>query len=54
MTESERQHRHGRWEEILMVVTYYEFVAMVHRRSFKVIVKQLPRGERIFWSLIPF
>ena len=52
--EWERRHKHGRWEKLLVPVTYYEFVAVMEGRRFKVIVKQLPGGERIFWSLIPF
>lgn len=52
--EWERRRRHGRWEKILVHVTYFEFVAVLYGRRFKVIVKQLPAGERIFWSLIPF
>jgi hypothetical protein len=52
--EWERQHKHGRWEKRLVPVTYYEFVAVLDRLRFKVIVKQLPDGARIFWSLIPF
>jgi hypothetical protein len=52
--EWKRQHRHGRWEKLLLAVTYYEFIAVLGERRFKVIVKQLPNGERIFWSLIPF
>jgi hypothetical protein len=50
----ERRHRHGRWEKLQVAVTYYEFVAVMDKRRFKVIVKQLPGGERLFWSLIPF
>ena len=38
----------------LTAVTYYEFVAVLENRRFKVIVKQLPGGQRVFWSLIPF
>jgi len=53
-SEWERRHRHGRWEKLLLSVTYYEFVAVLEGRRFKVIVKQLPGGDRIFWSLIPF
>ena len=53
-TEWERRHRHGRWEKLLIPVTYYEFVAVIEQRRFKVIVKQLTGGERVFWSLIPF
>jgi hypothetical protein len=52
--EWERRHKHGRWEKLLVLVTYYEFMAVIEDRRFKVIVKQLPGGERIFWSLIPF
>jgi hypothetical protein len=52
--EWKRQHRHGHWEKLLVAVTYYEFIAVLAERRFKVIVKQLPNGERIFWSLIPF
>ena len=52
--EWERRRRHGQWEKLLVSVTYYEFVAVLNQRRFKVIVKQLPAGERIFWSLIPF
>jgi len=52
--EWERRRRHGRWERPLIRVIYYEFVAVLQSRRFKVIVKQLPGGQRIFWSLIPF
>lgn len=52
--EWERRHKHGRWEKVLVPVTYYEFVAVLQERRFKVIVKQLAGGQRIFWSLIPF
>lgn len=52
--EWERRRRHGRWERLMIEVTYYEFVAVLAGRRFKVIVKQLPGGERQFWSLIPF
>src|ERR1017187_1748094 len=50
--EWERRHRYGRWEKLLVPVPYYEFVAVLDNRRFKVIVKQLPAGERVFWSLI--
>lgn len=51
--EWERRKRHGRWERQLQPVTYYEFVAVLDGRRFKVIIKQVPGGERQFWSLIP-
>ncbi len=53
-SEWERRHRHGRWEKLLAPVTYYEFLAVLDKRRFKVIVKQLPGGERVFWTLVPF
>lgn len=53
-TAWERRRRHGRWEKDMIAVTYYEFVAVLNARRFKVIVKQSPGGERIFRSLIPF
>ena len=34
--------------------TFYEFVAVFESRRFKVIVKQAPGQEIVFWSLIPF
>jgi len=49
-----RQHRHGRWEEIFSPATFYEFVAVIETRRFKVIVKQSAGKELIFWSLIPY
>jgi len=52
--EWERRRRHGHWEKLLVPVTYYEFIAVIEKRRFKVIVKQLPAGQHIFWSLIPF
>ena len=52
--EWERQHKHEAWIKLMVSVTYYEFVAVLETRRFKVIVKELPDGQRIFWSLIPF
>ena len=49
-----RQHRHGRWEEVFSPATFYEFVAVIETRRFKIIVKQSPGKELVFWSLIPF
>lgn len=52
--EWQRQKKHGRWEKLMVPVTYYEFVAVMEKRRFKVIVKQLNGGALIFWSLIPY
>jgi len=52
--EWQRRRHYGKWESLMISVTYYEFIAVLENRRFKVVVKQLPGGERIFWSLIPF
>jgi hypothetical protein len=55
--EWEHRRRHGRWEKRLVSVTYYEFIAVLNHRRFKVIVKETPgfsHTQRIFWSIIPF
>jgi len=52
--ERNRRRRHGRWEEHFKPATFYEFVAVMEDRRFKVIVKQTSDGEIVFWSLIPF
>lgn len=49
-----RRHRHGRWEEIFLPATFYEFVAVTEGRRFKIIVKQSADQPLVFWSLIPF
>jgi len=50
-----RRHRHGRWEEAFVPTIFYEFIAVIENRRFKVIVKEPEgKGRRIFWSLIPF
>jgi hypothetical protein len=49
-----RQHRHGKWEEVFKPATFYEFVAVIKDRRFKVIVKELEGQGKQFWSLIPF
>lgn len=52
--ERVRQHKHGRWQESFVPTTFYEFVAVVRERRFKVIVKAPQGQEKAFWSLIPF
>jgi hypothetical protein len=49
-----RRHRHGRWEVAFVPAVFYEFVAVIRERRFKVIVKQAEGGGKVFWSLIPF
>ncbi len=50
----ERVRRNNRTDILLVRVTYYEFIAILDDRRFKVIVKQVENGRRFFWSIIPF
>jgi hypothetical protein len=43
-----------KWQNTLMQVTYYEFIAVIKRNRIKIIVKQVGEGKKIFWSIIPF
>lgn len=53
-TQWHRRHRHGVWEKTPVAVTYYEFVAIIELRRFKVILRRVGEGQLQFWSLIPF
>lgn len=41
-------------EYVLINVTYYEFVAVLHGKRVRVIVKQSGDSPKFFWSIIPF
>lgn len=49
-----RRHKHGKWEEVFKPATFYEFIAVIKERRFKVIVKETDGQAKQFWSLIPF
>ena len=49
----EQQKTNSRWESVLKVVTFYEFIAVLDKVRIKVIVKQVEGGEKHFWSVIP-
>lgn len=44
----------SRWEKKLLLVSYYEFIAVMENVRVKVIVKYVEGGEKFFWSIIPF
>lgn len=48
----------GKWQQILKLTTYYEFIAVMESHGskvrVKVIVKQIDGGEKFFLSIIPF
>ncbi len=54
----ERVQTNSRWEKVLKIITYYEFIAVMESHSskirVKVIIKELEGREKFFWSLIPF
>ena len=49
-----RRHRHNQWEEEFKPAIFYEFIAVLKDRRFKVIVKEVEGRGKQFWSLIPF
>lgn len=48
----------GKWQQIMKLVSYYEFIAVMESHGskiiVKVIIKQVEGGEKFFLSLIPF
>ena len=50
----EQQKMNSRWENRLIEVKYYGFVAIINGARIKIIVKQITGGNKFFWSLIPF
>ncbi|OGZ46162.1 MAG: hypothetical protein A3C84_04975 [Candidatus Ryanbacteria bacterium RIFCSPHIGHO2_02_FULL_48_12] len=50
----EKQKINSRWENRLIQVVYYGFVAIINGARIKVIVKEVEGGSKFFWSIIPF
>ena len=54
----ERVKVHNKWQKILKLITYYEFIAVMNSHNskirVKVIIKQIDGGEKFFLSIIPF
>ncbi len=50
----ERIRIHGRTEDILKSVSYYEFISVIKRNRVRIVLKQIENGEIFFWSIIPF
>lgn len=42
-----------RKDKVLKKVKYYGFIAIIEKRKFKVIVRQVGNGNKHFWSIIP-
>lgn len=54
MKRSERVRKEGQTKNVDLGVFYYEFIAVVDKKRFKVIVKQVGVGNKFFWSIIPY
>lgn len=50
----ERQKINSRWEQRMVDVKYYGFVAIIKKTRVKIIVKEIVGGNPYFWSVIPF
>ena len=44
----------SRTDNLLKLVTYYEFIAVVKRNRVRIIIKQIDNGQKFFWSIVPF
>ena len=44
----------SRWEQVMKIICFYEFIAIIGDVRTKVIVKEIEGGEKFFWSIIPF
>ena len=50
----ERIRKYSRTENVLRVVLYYEFIAVIKRNRVKIVIKQIEDGPKLFWSIFPF
>ncbi len=50
----ENQKIGSRREKLMVNVTYYTFIAIVRGSRMKIVVKQIEKGPKFFWSLVPF
>lgn len=52
------KQKDGKWQKVLKLINYYEFIAIMESHSskvrIKIIVKQVDGGEKFFFSIIPF
>ena len=45
---------HSRWDNVLVDIYYWEFVAIIEEVRIRVVVRQVSGGKKHFWSIIPF
>ena len=44
----------SRNDVLLKDIVYYEFISVTEGKRIKIIVKEVERGPKIFWSIIPY
>ena len=49
----ERRKINSRWEKRLVLVRYYVFIAILNETRFKIIVKEVEGGAKMFHSIYP-
>lgn len=49
----ERQKINSRWEQRVVTIRYYAFIAIIDEKRIKVVVKEIDGSKKIFWSIIP-
>lgn len=50
----EKIRKYGKNETKIILVNYYEFIAVTDQKRIKIILKQIDNGNIFFWSVIPF
>ena len=50
----EKIRNQSKTEDKKVIVTFYEFIAVLDTKRIKVIIKQINNGNLYFWSIIPF
>lgn len=49
----ERVKIHSRWENRMIFVQYFEFIAVIKNRRMRIVVKKVADGPHYFWSIVP-
>lgn len=50
----ERQKINSRWEHRMINVKYYAFIAIMNDIRVKIIIKEIEKGKKCFWSICPY
>lgn len=50
----ERIKINSRWDQKMVLVTYYEFISIVNECRLRIVIKQIDNGPLYFWSIVPY